>query len=206
MERFDKDTASGLEARQNISDKAVERFNPNTAAGLALRSGMSQGGHDAKAEQIRELKELLVRRIQTHHKQPHFDVESWIADLQRSKGKSHAAHALDKANKGILPEEPHKVYNKDLNDIIKDKAPRNERSEAFQIRKLKETLQHLIDIPYKGQDVRASARDANELHRIYTHLCWIVLSAYRAEGCPPQNHQHSNLISFDEHSNLISFY
>jgi hypothetical protein len=180
VEHFDKDTASGLAARQNLSDKAVEQFNPNTASGLARGSGMSQGGHDAKAAQTRALKDLLVRRIQTHHEQPHFDVQSWIADLRTSQAKSSAAHVLDKANKGILPEGPHDVYRANMNAIIKAGGPPNERSEAFQIRKLTETLQHLIDTPYNGQDVRASARDANELQRIHTHLWWSEQGAVKS--------------------------
>jgi hypothetical protein len=179
IEHFDPNTAAGLAARQNISDKVLEHFDPNTAAGQARASGLSQGGHDAKQAQIRELNEVLVRRIQTHHKQPHFDVESWIADLRRSQDKSRAAHALEKANKGILPEKPHDVYRANMNAIIKAGAPSNERSDAFHIRKSKETLQHLIDTPYDFQDVRASARDANELQRIQTHLWWTAQGAVK---------------------------
>jgi hypothetical protein len=179
VEHFDPNTESGLAARQNISDQVVKHFDPNTAAGQTRTSGLTHGRIDAKQAQIRELKEVLVRRIQTHHKQAHFDVESWIADLRRSQDKSHAAHALEKANKGILPEKPHDVYRANMNAIIKAGEPTNERSDAFHVRKLKETLQHLIDTPYDFQDVRASARDANELQRIHTHLWWTAQGAVK---------------------------
>ncbi len=128
-----------------------------------------------------------MRRIQTHHNQPHFDVDSWIADLRRSHEKSSAAYALEKANKGILPEGIFTVYRSGMNAKIKARAPPNERNDVFQTRKLKETLQHLIDTPYNGQDLRASARDPAELQRIHTHLWYTKRQADKAkdEKIPP---------------------
>jgi hypothetical protein len=48
--------------------------------------------------------------------------------------------------------------------------------EAFQERKLKATLTHIIDIPYDGGVFGPTTRDpsGHELQRIYTHLWWMA--------------------------------
>ena len=139
---------------------------------------------------IDELKNLLIRRIRTHHKQPDFDVHRWIDDLRRSQQKSQSAHTLAKADAGIMPEKLYALYRKKINDSMpedtdevmlgRDKALK----EPFQDRKLKATLTHIIDIPYDGGVFGPTTRDpsGHELQRIYTHLWWMVETPVKAKN------------------------
>jgi len=192
-EHFNPNTSSGIAARQYISDKRIEHFDPKTASGIAARANLADKlaeratsfslvGHAAKAQRIRELTNMLVSRIRTHHNQPDFDVVRWIDDLRGSQRKSKHVHTLAKADAGIMPEKLYALYRKKINDSMpedtdevmlgRDKALK----EAFQERKLKATLTHIIDIPYDGGVFGPTTRDpsGHELQRIYTHLWWMT--------------------------------
>ena len=81
-----------------------------------------------------------------------------------------------------MPEKLYTLYRNKITDSMPEDTDgvmlgnNKALKEAFQERKLKATLAHIIDVPYDGVVLGPTTRDASghELQRIYTHLWWMA--------------------------------